>query len=101
MKMFVKLPDHAPTLWDVPADLPTLQHIVGGYIESHAIMSDLLVLCNEEGRLFGLPANCEIAGIYFCGPIILAGYRGEELVDIKADERIMRSLFPKLWRNES
>lgn len=97
MKMYVKLPGQDPALWDVPADLPTLQHIVGGYIEMIPILSDLLVIDNEEGRLLGQAPNCEILGMYLVGPIILAGYKGSELADIRCDEKILRRLLPDLW----
>ena len=43
---------------DVPATLEQYQKIVGGYIECIYPFSDAVTLvCNEEGKLRGLPIN--------------------------------------------
>ena len=50
-----------------------LQEYVGGYYECVKIRPDLVVICNEEGRLRGLPYNCTVNGIDFCGQILVLG----------------------------
>lgn len=62
--------------------LKDLQKAVGGYIEAVTISPDIVILCNEEGRLDNLPYNCEIAGISFVGTIIAVGVDGEEFSDL-------------------
>lgn len=62
----------------VENELRAFQKLVGGYIEAVPIAEDEIILCNEEGRLMGLPFNCEVAGINFVGDIALVGVNGEE-----------------------
>lgn len=70
----------------VPYDLHTMQELVGGYIETVTVSDDRLhekacVICNEEGRLYGLDHNCVFLGIDFVGPILIVGIDGEEFSD--------------------
>ena len=44
-------------------DLTSLQEFVGGYIEAHTIAPGITVICNEEGRLKGLPPNRIVSGV--------------------------------------
>lgn len=88
IKVFVKEPGKAPALRSVPNELAALQTIVGGYIETVTVASDLVIICNEEGRRYGLPYNCDVCGVSFCGTIIFAGIDGEEFAD--APEKFIR-----------
>lgn len=82
IKVVIKRPNETPVYTAISEELDALQAIVGGYIEIVPIDNDFVVICNEEGRLNGLPFCWEIAGINFVGPIILAGTDGEELADV-------------------
>ena len=64
--------------------LESFQRAVGGHIETVTIASDLVIICNEEGRLMGLPRNCSVLGVDFCGTILAAGVLGEEFASLKA-----------------
>ena len=64
---------------------PTLkdwQHFVGGYIETVTIAEDAAIICNEEGRLLGLPENCSLCGVDFVGPILVVGTQGDDFCDV-------------------
>ena len=74
-------------------DLESLQHMVGGFIEVITLCSDLVVICNEEGRLMGLPHCCTIAGVEFVGPVIVAGKQGDEFADVTTS----LDMFKKVW----
>ena len=51
-------PGKAPYQAAIGADLKSLQHVVGGYIESIAPYDDpVAIVCNEEGKLEQLPFN--------------------------------------------
>ena len=81
----IKEPGKAPVvelLFD--NDLKAFQEAVGGYIETVTIATDLVIICNEEGRLKGLPHNTTVFGVDFVGTIIAAGVKGEEFASIKA-----------------
>lgn len=74
-------------------DLESLQHMVGGYIEMLTLCSDLVVICNEDGRLMGLPHCCTIAGVDFVGPVIVAGKKGDDLCSVTTS----MDLFRRVW----
>lgn len=66
---------------NIPNDLHTLQELVGGYIETVTLATDVCIICNEEGRLLGLTHNCKFCGTDFVGPILLVGVDGDEFTD--------------------
>ena len=82
MRALIKEPRKNAVIKDIKNDLKELQGIVGGYIETVTITSDAVVICNEEGRLLGLPYNCNICGADFVGTIVLAGVQGDEFTDL-------------------
>lgn len=53
---------------EVENSLEALQELVGGNIEVVTIASDCVVVCNDEGRINGMPYNCHIRNIDFYGP---------------------------------
>ncbi len=63
-------------------DLNTMQDIVGGYIETVTALEDLVCICNEEGRIRGLPYNMCWLGIDLVGTVIFAGVDGDEFGDL-------------------
>ena len=83
IRVIIKRPgdQYANYKW-IDNTLGAMQKIVGGYIETVTVFEDLVIICNEEGRLRGLEPNCEICGADFVGPIILAGIKGEEFADV-------------------
>ena len=50
-------PDKAPELIEMPNELEAMQAIVGGYIEVFPLADDVAIVCNEEGKMNGLPLN--------------------------------------------
>lgn len=85
MKVIYKAPGCAPEIIDVPNTLEALQEKVGGYIETVTFATDACIICNEEGKLLGLPDNCCLLGKHFVGPILIVGIDGEEFCDIPED----------------
>ena len=85
MKVIYKAPGCAPEPRDIPNTLEELQAAVGGYIEAVTFASDAVVICNEDGRLQGLPHNCTFLGVDFVGPILIAGRSGDEFADLDPD----------------
>lgn len=82
MKVIYKEPEGDFRQMVIPNELKPLQDLVGGYIETVTIFDDLTIICNEEGRILGLPYNCEICGIDFVGPVILVGRNEDEFCDV-------------------
>ena len=80
--------------------LENLQKTVDGYIETVTLCSDLVIICNEEGRLKGLPSNCSVAGVDFVGTIVFAGIDEDEFCDVPMCYSDAKRLFPHLWEED-
>ena len=58
IKVIIIEPGKAPYLKEIVDELECLQEIVGGYIEPiYPFEDDVALVCNEEGKLNGLPQN--------------------------------------------
>lgn len=95
--VLVKHPGHPPHMVMVKNELEPLQKLVSGYIETVTICSDLVLICNEDGLLRGLPDNCQLCGMQLVGTIILAGVDGEEFDSCPLTISQAKKLFPQLW----
>lgn len=84
------------SVW-VSNTLENLQRNVGGIIETYTFATDMCVICNEEGRLLGLPHNCTICGVDFVGDILLVGVKGEEFADLPISYQKAKEVFRSLW----
>lgn len=62
--------------------LESFQKIVGGYIETAQLTDEVVLICDEEGRLKNKPYNMTINGFDFVGDIVLAGIKDGEFCDI-------------------
>lgn len=82
MKAIHKAPGQMPEVIEVPNTLEALQEKVGGYIETVTFAENACVICNEEGRLMGLPYNLTFLGVEFVGPILIVGVNGEDFTDV-------------------
>ena len=81
INVVIKLPGMKPERMNVENSLRALQKIVDGHIEVVQIFEDVLVICNEEGRINGMKFNCNILGAQFFGPVIICGTSGAEFED--------------------
>lgn len=66
-------PGKVPEAVTVPNTLEALQAVVGGYIETVGLDANALLVCNEEGKLLGLPANRQVAGDIIAGTFLVVG----------------------------
>lgn len=82
MHVIYKAPGCAPEPRDIPNTLEELQATVGGCIEAVTFATDAAVICNEEGRMLGMPHNVCFWGHDFVGPILIVGVDGEEFSDL-------------------
>ena len=93
----IKRPGEIPRHVNLSNSLEALQKSVDGYIETVTIARDLVVLCDEEGRLKDKPYNCTICGCDFVGDIVIAGRDGEEFADLPVEWNILKKMLPSLW----
>ena len=58
IKVLIVEPWKAPLAAEISSDLETLQHLVGGLIQAiHPFEDPVALICNDEGKLMGLPWN--------------------------------------------
>lgn len=88
-----KEPGKAPRITEIDNTLEALQVAVEGYIETVTLCTDCVILCNEEGRLKGLPYNCELLGLPIFGPFLIVGAKGDEFTDLYKPQTVARLLF--------
>lgn len=82
MKGIIKEPGQNPRITEIENNLTALQEAVGGYIETVTLARDCCIICNEEGRLQGLPYNMTFGGISFVGTILFVGVAGDEFCSL-------------------
>lgn len=82
MKVIIKKPFEKPKVIEIENKLSTLQEAVGGPIEVLPIAEDICVLCNEKGKLLGLPHNIVLCRDILVGTILIVGVAGEEFCDL-------------------
>ena len=96
MRVIVKHPGRQATVENIDNTLEALQSIVGGYIQVVSVATNCVMICNEEGRLLGLPRNNRIAGVDFHGTVIVAGASGDDFTDCP----VTLDGFEKYWLGE-
>lgn len=89
MKAIIKKPGEKPRVIEIENELSALQEAVEGYIQAVPLAADACIICNEEGKLIGLPYNTRILNEIFVGNI---GRRILQL-DKRADQPDRRESF--------
>ena len=84
MKAIRKRPGEMPEVIDVENDGDAIRAELGGPMEAVTIAEDLVILCDEEGRLNGKEHNITMRrlGVDFVGTILIVGVDGEEFCDV-------------------
>ena len=95
--VLVKRPGEAPVLELADNTLECFQELVGGYIETYPFSKNAVVVCNEEGKIEGLPYNCEMFGEIFVGTIVFVGVDGEEFTDFPVSVGNFKNIFKSLY----
>ena len=79
IRVIVKRPGVPGEVTWVDNELKPLQEIVEGYIEVIKYQ-DLLIICNEEGKIQNLPENIIFGNDIICGTVIICGADMDEFV---------------------
>lgn len=77
MRVIVKEVHKQPEVREIKNELSVLQELVGGYIEVIRV-DDVLLICNEEGKLQGLQPNFSIGHDTIVGTAVFVGFDGKE-----------------------
>ena len=101
IRVLRKQPGKLPEFFEIENELSAFQREVGGYIETYGIALNMTIVCNEEGKIHGLPYNCTICGETFVGTILLVGVRGDAFKSVPlAEMGDARLLLPTLFYDE-
>ena len=77
----------------IPNELEWIQGAVEGYFEAVTLkpgengMPDLVMLCNEEGKLRRTDPNFRLLNDMIVGPVLFVGQDGEEYTDCPMNKR--------------
>ena len=82
MRVMSKEPGKGWKVAEIENTLEALQQGVGGKLEAVTLASDACILCNEEGRLLGMPYNITICGVSFVGQLLIVGIAGEDFAGL-------------------
>lgn len=94
MKVLVIAPDKEPVVQDIDGSLKSMQAVVGGYIQAYyPWWEEVAIICNDEGKIKGLPLNRPIFGErgefldFIAGTFFICGAPadGENFTDIPKD----------------
>lgn len=93
MKILIVEPQKPPYSKNICGTLEELQTIVGGYIQAIYPFDDpIAIVCNEEGKLIGLPPNRLIfdnsGRVYdlICGTFFVVGLGAEDFISLTDNE---------------
>ena len=62
-----------PEIKEIPNELSSLQHEVGGLIECVYLDDGSIAVVNEEGKLNGMDPNRRLGADIICGPFFICG----------------------------
>ena len=82
IKAVVKKPGEACRVKQICNTLKALQKLVGGHIEAVPWVDDMVIICNEEGKLKNLPFNIRLRDDIIVGTLVIVGTDGEEFTDV-------------------
>ena len=92
LRVLVVEPERTPYVKEIPHTLEALQQEVGGLIEVIYPYADLVgLVCNEEGKLLGLPLNRALIDEngkmrdIICGTFLVTGLGAEDLASLPPD----------------
>lgn len=87
MDVLIIEPEMAPRRASIDGDLASLQSLVGGLIEVIYPFADPVgIICNEEGKLMGLPLNRRIRNHdIIAGTFVIAGLGEEDFISLSPE----------------
>lgn len=105
MKVLKVTPCQYPYVIEIDDELETLQREVGGYIEAiYPFADDVAIVCNEEGKITGLPLNRALRSDdgavvdVLCGNFLIVGLTEDGFGSL-SDEQI--KTYTKLYTEDT
>lgn len=82
MRALIKEPNGHWRETTVDNTLKALQTTVGGFIECVRLAPDMTLICNEMGRIDGLPFNTRLMGLELHGTVLIVGTHNDQFTDV-------------------
>ena len=100
MEVIIVEPEKVARMAKIEGDLKSLQEIVGGFIEVVYPYEDpVAIICNEEGKLIGLPLNRKLEDYdIIVGTFIICGLDEEDFDSLTpelADKYLKKFISPE------
>lgn len=87
MKIVIKRAGQNPEVREIQGTLKNLKEIVGGYIECIDFgFANILMVCNEEGKLLGLTPNFVYMGDIIVGDVFFCSGGEEDFESLNDDQ---------------
>lgn len=86
IRVVAKQPGASPRTMLISNRLESLQNRVGGYIETVSVFRDVVMICNEEGKLKRMAPNFLYGFGMIVGPVVFAGVERDKLVSLKPEQ---------------
>lgn len=93
IKVLVVEPMQPCRVQEISTGLESMQAIVGGYIEEVTPFTDpVAIVCNEQGKMQGLPFNRPLVDRHglpydvLCGTFFIAGVEGEHFISLTEEQ---------------
>lgn len=82
MRIVVKKVGQPAETKEIKGTLENLKEIVGGYIECIYLHSNIICVCNEEGKLLGLKPNFRLNDDVIVGDVFFCAGAEEEFTSL-------------------
>lgn len=98
MWVLIVEPMKKPYMKEIPCGLESMQSVVGGYIQAvYPFEDNVAVVCNEEGKLMGLPPNRylrddrNVPYDVICGTFFVAGLSEDSFTSLTKEQAAIYS----------
>lgn len=82
MKVVIKKVGEQAQVTEIENTLDALQKFVGGHIEVVSVGGEVIMICNEEGKLNGLEYNFKLGNDFIVGNVLFVQAKGEDFADL-------------------
>ena len=86
IKVIIVKPNEEPRVEEIGHELEDLQNFVGGLIQYVELEDNVVLICNEEGKLRGLTPNRKVGNDVIVGDFIIVGIEDEDETSLTDDQ---------------
>ena len=88
IRIVKKAVGEVPVVVDIANELEAYKQIVGGWIETVQLNNNIIMVCNEEGKLEGLKENFYMASLHdmIVGDVFFASVEKEDFASLNENQ---------------